>query len=100
MNKKKRSVKCNMKKIQSVGYESWAEFSPGVTLFFTLLRYLSILFIVLFINSLPSLIYNYTERGLDIYHENSVSKIKIDIMRFSLANVPIGGFGKEGMLVK
>lgn len=61
-------------------------------LYFRLLKYLTILFAVLFINALPSLIYNYTQKGLDIYHENSVSHIKIELMRFSIANLPISSF--------
>lgn len=61
-------------------------------LYFGLLKYLTILFAVLFINALPSLIYNYTQKGLDIYHENSVSHIKIELMRFSIANLPISSF--------
>ena len=61
-------------------------------LYFRLLKYLTVFFVILFINALPSLIYNYTNKGLDIYHENSVSHFKIELMRFSLANLPISSF--------
>jgi hypothetical protein len=90
--KQKKSVKHHAKFSPFNLKQSCHQFGPGVNLYFSLLKYLTFLFIILFLNATPSLISNLKGNGLDIYHDNAVSHIKIDIMKTSLANIPIASF--------
>lgn len=72
------------------GTEEYHHFGPGVSLYFTLLKYLILLFGVLVLISLPSLLVNLNGKGLDIYG-SSISK---GLMTTSLANQPILQFQK------
>ncbi len=67
-NRNKKSVKFNSKGLHIKDNGGWDEFGPGVSLYFSLLKYLIVLFIVLFINAIPSLVCNLKGKGLDIYH--------------------------------
>lgn len=50
-----------------LGVDEYSKFGPGVKLYFSMLKYLSGLFLLLFIASLPSLIVNYHGNGLSLY---------------------------------
>ncbi len=61
------------------------------------MKYLAILFIVLFFCSLPSILSNIKGKGLDIYAENPMAGRQVGLMRISLANLPITEFDTQAL---
>lgn len=67
-----------------LGTQEYHRFGPGVSLYFTLLKYLIFLFAALFVVSLPILTVNLTGGGLRLYGDS----LGQSLMKTSLANQP------------
>ena len=72
-----------VRKTFSFDLAKYRQYGPGVFLYFNLLHMLFFVFLILSINSIPTLICNLKGNGLEIYGDDSFAK---NLMMLSLAN--------------
>lgn len=65
-------------------------YGPGTYLFFVLAKRLAILFVILFLISIPALVFNIVGKGLSVTGGGSS---KTALMQFSIANQPVRNAG-------
>ena len=71
------------KKTFSFNLAKYRQYGPAVFLYFNLLQMLFFVFLILSINSVPTIISNLKGNGLEIYGDDSFAK---SLMKLSLAN--------------
>jgi hypothetical protein len=68
----------------SCSLSDFRKYGPGVYLFFRFIRVLAVMFLLLFLVSVPSMASNYSGKGLEIY--GNADSTSLRIMKLSLAN--------------